>query len=157
MYMNDKQDRLEAVMHRKLRALPEIQAPAGLAAEVMRRLAAPEARPWWRCPWMDWPGLAQIISAAGMSVVVGGACYWRDSLVAVGRSWSGRIPGISAFGHETWMIGQTLANVLGDFLAAARFPWLAAAAVVVASAYLGVIGVGAVFWQVMARERGSAK
>jgi len=155
--MNDEPDQLESVLHEKLRALAEIQAPADLVPQVLRRLDAPDARPWWRRPWMEWPGFAQVISAAFLSALAGGACYWRESVLAVVRDWSRHIPGVSAFWHETCLIAQTFGDVFGHFLAAARFPWLAGAAAVVISAYLGVIGVGAIFCQVLSREPGNPK
>ncbi|HEY1847792.1 MAG TPA: hypothetical protein VGG37_01240 [Opitutaceae bacterium] len=63
--MNQHQDdKLEAVVHRILRSVPERKAPAGLERRVMAEIARRAALPWWRKSFAHWPGIVRALFLA---------------------------------------------------------------------------------------------
>jgi len=74
--MNDMNDRrLEARIHRELRALPSLRAPRTLAPRVLAAIAARHAAPWFRRSWNTWP-LAMKISFFGLGfAALGGLVF----------------------------------------------------------------------------------
>src|SRR5690349_16789548 len=46
---------LEELMHRELRKLPDLEAPASLIPRVRSAIAARARQPWWRRPMLTWP------------------------------------------------------------------------------------------------------
>ena len=73
-------DRLEEVIGRRLRALPDPQAPPTLWPRVRVAVERRLAQPWYRRAWRDWPvtvraassGLVLVALAGGLSVAAGG-------------------------------------------------------------------------------------
>ena len=49
------EDRLAQEIDRKLKSLPELQAPATLISRVNAALAQRRSLPWYRQPWPAWP------------------------------------------------------------------------------------------------------
>jgi hypothetical protein len=60
---------------RQLKALPELDAPAGLVPRVMATLAARAALPWYRQSWSHWPAALRWGSLAAFLALFGGLCY----------------------------------------------------------------------------------
>lgn len=48
-------DKLAAALDRKLKALPEREAPHALVGNVLQMVREYEARPWWQRSWFEWP------------------------------------------------------------------------------------------------------
>src|SRR5207249_1031783 len=74
--------KLEELIHRELRKLPELRAPETLVHRVMLAVHAKERRPWWQRPWLTWPRPAQLISFVLCAATVAGLVYagaegWR--------------------------------------------------------------------------------
>lgn len=71
--MKDVNDqKLETCLHRELRRLPDLKAPATLAPRVMAAIAAREYAPWWRKTWADWPeGMRLAFLAMGLALAGG--------------------------------------------------------------------------------------
>ena len=65
----------EELLDRKLRDLPEREAPATLIPRVLAAIEARARLPWWRRSWWHWPPLARILALVLLGVVVGGMAY----------------------------------------------------------------------------------
>ena len=73
-------NRLEELIDRRLRALPDPQAPPTLWPRVRVAVERRLARPWYRRAWRDWPvalraassGLVLAVLAGGLSVAAAG-------------------------------------------------------------------------------------
>ena len=69
---------LEKLIDDELKKLPAVTAPPGLLRDVLARLEARAAAPWWQRAWWQWPATAQaafIILALTLvaAVTTGGA------------------------------------------------------------------------------------
>jgi hypothetical protein len=73
MLPDDK--RLEVEIDGQLKALPDMEAPAGLVPRVMATLAARAARPWHRQSWSNWPVALRWSSLAALLTLFGALCY----------------------------------------------------------------------------------
>ena len=74
----DKQ--LEELIHQQLRALPELRAPADLIPNTLRRIAAQQARVWWRSPWLEWPRGMRLLSLAALAALLAAAGWFGRDL-----------------------------------------------------------------------------
>jgi uncharacterized membrane protein len=57
---NLNEAKLEAILHRQLRQLPDLRAPQTLAPRVMAAIQAKARLAWWRQPFWSWPLLARV-------------------------------------------------------------------------------------------------
>jgi len=92
---------LEAEVHRELKALPEIPAPATLVARVMAAIELRKALPWFKRAWHTWPGPLQGLFLVTMLALFGGICFggWEASHTAMFASAVHKIGGwLSSFG-----------------------------------------------------------
>ena len=150
--MNTDPKDQEQIWHKRLRALPDLPAPAELIPNVLQRLAATESLPWHRRPWLEWPRPLQVCSAFFLAGLIGAAYAWRDGFMSRLRLVVEWLPGSSVPG-ESWQKAQTLWHALEHSMAALQFPYLAVAAAVVLALYLSVFGVGAVFYRLATHQQ----
>jgi hypothetical protein len=74
--MNSEHDnRLEAVISRELKGLPELAAPDSLAARVMAVIEQEANVPWYRRSWQSWSAGIRATSFAALLVLFGGLCF----------------------------------------------------------------------------------
>lgn len=66
---------LEAQVDRVLKRLPGREAPATLLPRVLQAVARQAALPWYRRPWITWPGALQGVSLAGLAALFAALCY----------------------------------------------------------------------------------
>jgi hypothetical protein len=66
-------------LHRALRGLPDVPAPATLEERVFAALAARAARPWWRQPVTAWPASAQAALVAVCLAIATGLTFLGDA------------------------------------------------------------------------------
>jgi hypothetical protein len=148
--MNHEPDKsLEEFIHRELRQLPPLRAPADLIARVRAAIASQGALPWWAQSWFAWPGYARLGSALAAAALLAGLVW-----VSVG-GW--------AVANPLGEAGGTLAALGGAFSALVQFlataagvtpPALLAAAVGgLAVMYLGCVGLGTLFYRVVVNPR----
>ena len=64
----DKQ--LEQAIHRELRKLPELSAPADLIPRVRAAIEVRARLPWWKKSWFNWPLPARVISGVAAFATV---------------------------------------------------------------------------------------
>jgi hypothetical protein len=67
---------LETLIDRALKELPEPAAPETLLPRVLAAVAAAERRAWYARPWMEWPRVLQVASAASVVVVLALAAWF---------------------------------------------------------------------------------
>ncbi|MBI1177148.1 hypothetical protein GC207_06875 [bacterium] len=72
---NADESKLEQVLHRELRELPDLRAPATLAPRVLAALAARHRAPWWKKSWVDWPPGLRVAFLSLSLLVTGGLVY----------------------------------------------------------------------------------
>jgi hypothetical protein len=71
----EDQKLLERLTDRKLKALPDLKAPASLARRVMARVEQRAREPWYRQSWLMWPRALQVSSVTVALLLFGGLCY----------------------------------------------------------------------------------
>jgi hypothetical protein len=72
---SEYENKLEVAIDRKLKALPEIAAPATLVSRVMAAIELRRALPWFRRTWHTWPGSLQGLFLLTMVALFGGICF----------------------------------------------------------------------------------
>jgi hypothetical protein len=74
--MNPHDEReLEAVIDRKLKALPTLRAPETLVSRVLATIEQRAALPWYRQAWQAWPLPWQAVSMLVLLAAFGGVCF----------------------------------------------------------------------------------
>jgi hypothetical protein len=68
------QAELEAAVERRLKALPELRAPATLLPRVMAAIERRTAPAWYRRAWQTWPLALQAASLAVLVALFAGLC-----------------------------------------------------------------------------------
>lgn len=133
--------KLEADLHRKLRALPDRPAPATLAPRVLAAIHA-RARAWWRSAWWHWPPLAKAASLTLALLVAsalgGGGWLLEQNVSTLSQHWTSRLPELSGFGTSVSAWTQQAAARASNV---PQTVWLALLAVVVGM-YLFCVGIG---------------
>jgi hypothetical protein len=155
--MKNDREKLEKLLHQRLRALPDLRAPEELIPNVLQRIAAQKPDPWWTLPWLQWPRTPQVLSSAFLAALVAAACFLRAGIFSMFQASDGGLHGAPGFFRQFWTAAQTLSNVLERLIASLHFPWLTLAAIVVFALYLSVIGVGAVFYRLLAIQQVASK
>lgn len=152
--MNPKhENRLEAMIDRELKQLPELKAPETLMPKVMMRLAAKAATR--KAGWQSWSKPMQWLSLAGLTLFFGALCWGAWVLL--------QSPEVSAAEQRvhSWYAGATLlwaafGTVFQSLLLALRqlgtgyLLGLAAAALI---GYAFVVGLGTVYLRVAFARR----
>ena len=74
--------KLEDLVHRRLRQLPELEAPATLLPRVMAAIVARQQLPWWRRSWTTWPrgtrmGFFVLLMLIALTMLGGGWQAWN--------------------------------------------------------------------------------
>ena len=68
-------DDLESLIRRRLAQLPPPRAPETLVPRVMDQVRQRRRSPWYRQPWITWPRVWQVVSAA-LSMGLGAAVWF---------------------------------------------------------------------------------
>jgi hypothetical protein len=137
---------LEAWVHKELRTLPELEAPAPLRAGVWARLNAEAARPWWRRSWWHWPKGVRMAAALPLTalVILFALGPWLVERYLPGSGLvlaplSARVIDLigvfGAVGRALWLVAESLSDNL----------WHRGAVGLVFMAYFWFVGVGTFF------------
>ena len=141
--------RLEQAITEKLRALPELPAPAQLSARVMSTIAKRAALPWYRRAWPTWPPVAQAVSLLIFLAAFGGLCFAGSKVSEAGNlakiippmgDWVSRM-------NVIWNTISVLANAAVLFLKELGPNFFIACALIAASSYATCIGLGTVIFR----------
>jgi hypothetical protein len=142
----NREKRLEALIHRELRQLPERPAPATLVHRVMLAVHARAKRQWWERSWVSWPLGVQIISLAVLLAGAGLISYF------LGAAWHGvNVTSISsglvesfAWLKPIWEIVAALIGAVNVIFRVTSQQFLLIGATVVTVAYVTCVGLGTV-------------
>lgn len=138
--------RLEELIGRKLRALPERKAPASLQANVFAAIRARAARPWYQRSWFQWPRHFQMLSVLlflGFSAALGWMLTGHElTLASFSPVLAERVSAVGS--HVTWFV-----NLLAAFVRAVPTSyWIAAAGMLVAMV-VTCAGLGSAFYRLV--------
>jgi hypothetical protein len=150
--MKEDSEKLDRLLHEQLRALPDPPAPRELIPKVLQRLAAPLPSPWWTLPWLEWPRSLQLLSSMALAALLGLAYYLRASLLGLLHHSGGLFEGAPIFLQQAATAAQTIWKVAERMMGSIHFAWLTEAAVVLVALYLCILGVGVVFYRVLAAQ-----
>jgi hypothetical protein len=144
-------DRLESLIHRTLRSLPDRPAPRTLEARVTAALDRQADLPWWRRSFSRWPQSARygVFATAAASAAL---------LVLFSRGpFATRAFGALAEGFPWIVAAQSVGAGLletGRSVATAIPPtWIYGAAILLTGCYALLIGLGAAVYRTFYRRR----
>ncbi|HEX4645859.1 MAG TPA: hypothetical protein VH598_09640 [Verrucomicrobiae bacterium] len=145
---------LEEWIHRRLRGLPELSAPGDIIrANVLRRIAAQQTMPWWKCPWLEWPRGMQVISFALLALALGTAGYFYDDIFAGAHVMTVKFAGTLQALKPIWTVTQSLLGATQVLVGSIKSYFLIIAGLAIAALYLSAVGVGTLCYRVaMARN-----
>lgn len=98
-------DRLEELISRRLRALPDPEAPPTLWPRVRVAVERRLAQPWYRRAWREWPAAQRAASSALVLAALGGG-------LVVGAADPGFLPRISGLVRVVGISATAGAGVL---------------------------------------------
>jgi hypothetical protein len=140
----DHEERLAALIDRRLRQLPLPKSPPGLAPRVLAAIAARQNRPWWQTSWPHWPRHFQILILLLTAAVITLAAWHGaafDPLALAGRARdlaSGRLGLLRPLAT----LAADLAGALAHSVASAGQTFWTFAAAILAALYLACVGLG---------------
>ena len=150
----NREKKLEALIHRELRQLPERPAPATLVHRVMLAVHARARRPWWERSWVAWPLGLQIISLAVLLASAALVSYFLGSAsggVNV-TSMSSKLVESFAWLKPIWEIVAALIGAATVILRVSGQQFLLIGGAVIALAYVTCVGLGTVCVRVALRK-----
>jgi hypothetical protein len=106
--------------------------------------------PWWKRPWLQWPRAFQAFSVAVWVSMVAAVYLLRANLVSLFHASVAGWPGVPHYFQECLTAAQALWSVLDKCIASLRSPWLTIAVGAMVALYLGVLGVGAACYRLVA-------
>ena len=138
-------EKLESLIHRRLRALPERAAPAALEARVLGVLERRAALPWWRRSYVHWPaGLRYVFILALAAGATGVLAFGRSQVTAQALSELAlRFPWIAflqSVGSNLLDTGRALFDSIPTY-------WLYGVGALLVVCYGGLLGLGAAFYR----------
>ena len=89
---------LECLIGRSLGALPDPKAPDSLLPRLMASVRRMASRPWYRRPWIAWPTVIQMASAAVLAAVL-----WLAA-TGMGRVASTELPALVGGAEVLWRL-----------------------------------------------------
>jgi hypothetical protein len=146
-------EKLESLIHRHLRALPERPAPPALESRVLLALARQAALPWWRRSFVHWPaGVRYLFILALAAVATGILAFGRSQVTAQALSelalrfpWVAFLQSIGASLLDT---GRAVFNSIPPV-------WLYGLGALLVVCYGGLLGLGAALYRAFYRPRRS--
>ncbi len=144
-------DPWEKRLHEELRRLPDLEAPASLASDVLAAIRAREARrvaAWWRRPATTWrPALRASFSAAVLALFV------ATMLALPSPAPTVRGGGLAATIVGFWSALATLGDAFALVLREALSPTVLAVAIGVSVSNLALLGLGGALWHAAVQPR----
>ena len=111
---NELHEELEQRIHRELKRLPGVPAPATLVHRVMLAVHEQAHQPWWKRSWSGWPTLLRLLFLLGTTTV---ACTCVLAFMYVGRdvslaSVTKEVTDQLGFVRPIWDVAAALAGAL---------------------------------------------
>ena len=146
-------EKLERLIDRNLRALPDREAPAALEERVLLALGRRAALPWWRRAYPQWPAVLRYAFNALLAAAVGGVLGLVRSQIPA-RALSDLAL------HFPWIaflqsIGASLVETARAVFDSIPTAWLYGLGAVAAVSYGVLFGLGAACYRAFYRPRRS--
>lgn len=145
----DSDHDFETDLDRALKALPELEAPAGMVPRVMAAIALREAAPWHRLPWHAWPPVLRAVSLVVLLAAFGGflAATWQLTHAAGRTETMAELRGLLSGAGVIWRALDILAGSMVMAVKQLGAVTLGLIACSLALAYATCVGAGALFWR----------
>lgn len=78
---NEPEKKLEQLIHRELRQLPDLKAPSSIISSVRARLEARASLPWYQRPWFAWPVPLRLASGILTIALLSGLSFGMQRLL----------------------------------------------------------------------------
>lgn len=144
---SDYEKQLALEIDRELKSLPELRAPASLAARVMAAVEHPVELPWYRRAWQSWPMPIQVGAMGILLAFLGALCYGAWELTysagfALALQKAGQwFSGVSA----VWNAANAICGTLVIAVKQLGSGFMIAAVAAVALAWAACVGLGTVY------------
>ena len=140
----DYNQRLEQSIHRELRELPDLIAPATITNRVMSALARQESAVWWRRSWETWPVAIRAAAFVLLAAIFVGLCFgsrelWDTTAVLAARHQIANLfEGLSALWGTVLVLGRAVVLVVEKL----GTGFMVACLTLAAFSYLACVGLG---------------
>jgi hypothetical protein len=143
--MDDRKE-LELLIHRRLRELPELQAPATLAPRVLEALQWRTEHRWWRRPWRfwSWPLRLLALSLISLAISLAVSALYLVQVGAVQPLWAALAQQLAGWAF-LWDVPRALVMALGTVLRSSVGPYWIYGLGLVSVMYVACIGLGTAF------------
>jgi hypothetical protein len=151
----DEQTKLEHLVHRALRALPERTAPATLEQRVRSAIAGRAALPWWRRGFAHWPVPARVAFvplAGGIAAFVLLLTTQITASVDTAALGDGLAQPL-AWVESIRMIAEAIANFCAILIRNIPPLWLYGGLAFCAAMYAALFGLGAAAYRTFHTQR----
>ncbi len=148
---SDPDSKLEQLISRELKKLPDLQAPPALLRNVMARVRTFSAQPWWQRPWIQWPIAARVAISAILIGMVTGLSVMTLPVPTLG-SVAARVQ--EQLSSMTSLFGLCVTLIRAAMLVFTSIPSTAvwAIGVMIAVMYAAFLGFGTVLYRVTYSE-----
>jgi hypothetical protein len=144
---DDEKLRLEGLVGRELKRLPDLHAPETLFHRVMLEVHTRARQPWWQRSWHGWPPALQAITLVMLLALATGVSYWLSAtlreipyeiLEGTFREWLGPLA-------QLWALGETLVNAVWLVMKSGGQQVMLYGSLLILAGYGACIGLGAAF------------
>jgi len=152
--MASQHDPLEQLIHRELKRLPEVPAPATLVHRVMLAAHRQAEQPWWRQSWIAWPAWFRILFVLGTAalacgLVAGLAHLWGHFTLPDIQS---ELADHLSFLRPFWCLVVALFTALARVMSLVKPVWFYGAAILAGALYIASVGLGTLCYRVAANK-----
>lgn len=114
---------LEAIVNRRLRAMPHRKAPATLSSRTMAAIQARHSLAWWHKPIGCWSLPARVVIVAAMLVSAAAVTSATSWMVQKGMPW---VEAGWSHALQAWEGMETLGHAASTVLRSGLQPWICA-------------------------------
>ena len=156
---DDEQLKLEALIGRELKQLPDLQAPETLFHRVMLEVHTRARQPWWQRSWHGWPPALQAVTLVSLLGLAAAVSYGLgqtlqeipyEALEGVFYEWLGPLAWI-------WELGETLMNAVVLVMRSGGQQLLLYGSLMILVVYAACLGLGAAVARAVLSRAGSGR
>ena len=150
-----KEQKLEAMIDRELKGLPEISAPPTLIGRVAAVLEDRGYVPWYRKSWLFWPVPVRAASLALLLAVFAGLCFagWHFSHVATMAASADKITQSFSGATSLWEAALTVLGALNLVVKQAGTGLIVGVLIGMGLIYSMMVGLGTCYFRLAIARR----
>jgi hypothetical protein len=143
----DYEKQLEAEIDRELKGLPDLSAPATMAARVMRTIGSRAQIAWYRQAWPAWHPVVRAVALVLLVAMFGGLCFagWHIAHIEAVAAGLQRVGGWFAGMGAVWNAVHVLLSTLVLLVKKLGTGVLMACMLALVASYAMWIGLGTVY------------